>query len=146
MPDKFIINARRELRRRHRITSDVLTAGLWVGWILLWLPVFRKMREVIRLHVNFEPAAQEILDTVTPISIRHSLVALLGTSALLLLWSLLPKRKVTHAHAMLSTGDYARHFGLGEADINAGRDSRICVVSHDDAGAITGVEIRAPGG
>ena len=141
MREQFIINARRDLRRRHRWLSDVLTAGLWIGWILLWLPVFRKLREVVRLHVDFELAAREVLDTVTPISITHSLIALIGTTALLLLWSRLPKRKATHAEGTLSTVDYARHFGLDEREILAGRDSRVCVVTHDDAGAITGVRV-----
>lgn len=141
MREKFIINARRDLRRRHRWLSDVLTAGLWIGWILLWMPVFRKLREVVRLHVDFELAAREVLDTVTPISITHSLVALIGTAALLLLWSLLPKHKTLHAEGTLSTADYARHFGLDERAILAGCDSRICVVTHDEAGAITGVRV-----
>lgn len=141
MREKFIINARRDLRRRHRWLSDVLTAGLWIGWILLWLPVFRKLREVVRLHVDFELAAREVLDTVTPISITHSLVALIGTAALLLLWSLLPKRKATHAEGTLTTADYARHFALDEAAIQAGRASRVCIVRHDEEGAITGITV-----
>jgi len=142
MRERMIINARRELGWRHRLLSDVLTACLWIGWILLWIPVFRKLQEVIRLHLNFEPAAREVLDTVTPISIEHSLLALIGTSALLLLWSLLPKRGVTHAHAILSTADYARHFGIAEREIDAGLGSRICVVSHDEDGTITGIVTR----
>jgi len=139
MRERMIINARRELGWRHRMLSDVLTACLWVGWILLWIPAFRKLHEVIRLHLNFEPAAKEILETVTPISIEHSLIALLGTSALLMLWSLLPKRSVTHAHATLTTADYAWHFAIPEPEIRGGRDARICVVSHDDDGTITGI-------
>lgn len=142
MRERFIINARRDLRRRHRWLSDVLTAGLWVGWILLWMPVFRTLRDVVRLHVDFELAAREVLDTVTPISISRSLVALIGTAALLLLWSRLPKRKaVAHAEGVPSTADYARHFGLDDAVLRAGRASRICVVMHDEAGAITGVRV-----
>ncbi len=142
MPERMIINARRELGWRRRLVSDVLTALLWIGWILLWLPVFHKLHEVIRLHVKFGLAAREILDTVTPISIEHSLLALVGTSALLLLWSLLPKRRVTQAHATLSTADYASHFAIAEQDIREGCAARICVVSHDDGGAITGIVVR----
>ena len=142
MRERMIINARRELAWRHRAVSDVLTACLWVGWILLWIPVFRKLHEVIRLHLTFGLAAREVLDTVTPISITHSLLALIGTSALLLLWSLLPKRRVTHAHPILSTADYARHFRIAEGEITAGQGSRICVVSHDDDGTITGIVAR----
>ena len=141
MREQFIINARRSLRRRHRWLSDALTAGLWVGWVFLWLPVLRKLREVVRLHVDFELAAREVLDTVTPISLTHALLALIGTAALLLLWSLLPKRKVAHAHASPTTADYARHFAIPEAEIEAGRDSRICVVAHDESGAVTGIRV-----
>lgn len=144
MPERMIINARRELGWRRRLLSDVLTACLWVGWILLWIPAFRKLHQVIRLHLNFEPAAREVLDTVTPISIEHSLIALIGTSALLMLWSLLPKRRVTHAHATLSTVDYARHFEIPEREIRGGRLARICVVSHDEDGTITGIVVRPP--
>jgi poly-beta-1,6-N-acetyl-D-glucosamine biosynthesis protein PgaD len=142
MRERMIINARRELGWRHRLLSDVLTACLWVGWILLWIPVFRKLHEVIRLHLNFEPAAREVLETVTPISIEHSLIALIGTSGLLMLWSLLPKRSVVHSHVTLSTADYARHFAIPEQEIRDGLDVRICVVSHDDDGTITGIVAR----
>ena len=142
VPDKMIINARRDLGWRRRLLSDVLTAGLWVGWILLWIPVFRKLHQVIRLHLDFGLAAREVLDTVTPISLMHSMIALLGTSALLLLWSLLPTRRVGQAHEARTTLDYARHFDIDESEINAGRDSRICIVSHEDDGAITGIEVK----
>jgi poly-beta-1,6-N-acetyl-D-glucosamine biosynthesis protein PgaD len=142
MADKLIINARRELGWHRRLLSDVLTAGLWVGWFLLWIPVFRKLHQVIRLHLDFGLAAREVLYTVTPISFVHSMIALLGTSALLLLWSLLPKRRVGEAHEARTNLDYARYFQLDEADINLGRESRICVVSHKDDGAITGIEVR----
>ena len=142
MPERMIINARHDLDWRRRLLSDVLTALLWIGWILLWLPVFHKLHEVIRLHVKFGLAAREILDTVTPISIEHSLLALIGTSALLLLWSMLPKRKVTHAHATLSTADYAGYVGLAEPDNRTGREARVCVVSHAENGAITAIAVR----
>jgi poly-beta-1,6-N-acetyl-D-glucosamine biosynthesis protein PgaD len=140
--DKMIINARRELGWRRRLFSDVLTAGLWFGWFLLWIPVFRKLHQVIRLRLDFGLAAREVLYTVTPISLVNSMIALLGTSALLLLWSMLPKRRIGQAHEARTTLDYARHFGIEEAEINMGRDSRICVISHDDDGAITGIEAK----
>lgn len=139
--EKMIINARRDLGWRRRLASDILTAGLWVGWVLLWIPVFRKLHQVIRLNVHFGLAAREVLDTVTPISLMHSMLALLGTSVLLLLWSLLPKRRVGEAHEARATLDYARHFGIDETAIKLGQDSRICVVSHDDDGAIIGIQV-----
>jgi len=142
MPEKMIINARGELSWRRRLLSDVVTALMWVGWILLWLPVLRKLRQVVALHLSFAPAAIQVLDTLTPISLVRSLVALLGTSALLLLWTLLPVRKLTHAHGVQTMDDYAEYFDLEEKDIVAGRDSGICVVSHDEYGNIVGIESR----
>lgn len=139
MFETLIINARRDLGWRHRAASDLSTAMLWIGWILLWAPVFRKLREVVRLHLQFELAAREILDTVTPISVVHSVVALLGTSLLLLSWSLLPKRRVAHAHITLTIGDHARHFGIDERQVASGLQSRICVVNHDDDGGMTSI-------
>lgn len=143
VPEKMIINARRELGWRSRLVSDLLTACLWAGWVLLWIPVFRKLHQVIRLHLDFGLAAKEVLDTVTPISIVRSLIALVGTSALLLLWSLLPKRQVGEAHEFRSIDDYARYFNLDEGSIVDGSNSRICVVSHDEDGGITGIEVKS---
>jgi poly-beta-1,6-N-acetyl-D-glucosamine biosynthesis protein PgaD len=142
MPDKMIINARGDLGWRRRLLSDVVTALMWAGWILLWLPVFRKLRQVVVLHMSFAPAAIQVLDTLTPISLVRSSVALLGTTALLLLWTLLPMRKLTHTHGVQTLDDYAEYFNLDEQDIIGGRDSDICVVSHDEYGNIVGIVSR----
>ena len=139
MGQRLIINARGDLGWKRRLLSDVVTAAMWGGWILLWLPVLRKVINLIRLHTDIEPAAMQVLDTLAPISLEHSLIALLGTSALLMLWTLLPTRKLTHAHGVQTLADYAEYFDLPEADIVAGQDSRICVVSHDDDGNIVGI-------
>lgn len=143
MPDRMIINARRELGWRRRIVSDVATVLLWAGWLLLWIPAFRKLEEVIRLKLSFQLGAIQVLETVDPISVRTSLIALLGTCTLLLLWTLMPRRQVTHAHAVATLADYAEHFKLPAAQISAGRSSRIVVVHHDEAGAVVAVEAEA---
>ena len=140
MSEKMIINARRELGWRRRILSDVVTVVMWVGWIFLWMPVFRKLHEVILLKMSLEPAAIEVLEAVDPVSIWHSLIALVGTCILLLLWTLLPTRRITRSHAKASLPDYTHYFRLDEAAIVTGYVSRISTVHHDDAGAITSVE------
>ena len=142
MAQRLIINARSDLSWKRRLLSDVVTAAMWGGWILLWLPVFRKVINLIRLHTAIEPAAMQVLDTLTPISLTHSLIALLGTSALLMLWTLLPTRKLTHTHGVESLGDYAEYFDIAADTIVAGQDSRICVVSHDEHGNIIGIVPR----
>jgi poly-beta-1,6-N-acetyl-D-glucosamine biosynthesis protein PgaD len=140
MAEKLIINARRQIGWHRRLLSDVSTAGLWIGWIYLWLPVFRKLHQVTRHHLGLETDVIDVLEAVAPISIHHSVEALLGTSALLLLWTLLPRRQVTQSHAVEAIEDYARYFGLAVQEIEGGRDSRICVVTHDDNGDIVRVE------
>ncbi len=142
MAQKLIINARGDLSWRRRLLSDLATAGLWAFWIVLWWPVFRKLYHVIRLHRGLSKGAIEVFRTITPISLTHSSIALLGTCALLLLWTLLPTRKLTHAHALQTLEDYADWFDLDEREIVAGRESRICVVHHDEHGEITRIETR----
>ena len=142
MRERMIINARSDLSWRRRLLSDVVTAAMWAFWILLWLPVFRKLYHVIRLHEGLARGAVQVFRTITPISLTHSSIALLGTCALLLLWTLLPTRRLTHAHDLQTLADYAEHFDLDESEILAGRDSRICVVRHDEHGQIVGIEPR----
>ncbi len=143
MTDKVIINARGDISWKRRVFSDIVTAGMWIGWMFLWLPVYRKLREAIHLRMDFGLAAKEVLDTITPISLTYSIIALLGTSILLLLWTMLPRRTVTHAHEIESAEDYASTFGISVDEINAGRASRITVVSHDAYGNIIGIAPKA---
>ena len=140
MPERMIINVRGDLGWRRRLLSDVVTAAMWTFWILLWLPVFRKLAKVIALHLGVAPAMTQVFDAITPISLVYSSIALVGTSALLLLWTLLPTRRLTHAHGVQSLEDYAEYFDLDEDAIVAGRNSNICVVSHDEHGNIVAIE------
>lgn len=144
MNEKLIINARDKIGLGRRLLSDVSTALMWLGWIWLWLPFARKLHEMLRLGIGFGPAAIEVLKTVSPVSWDHALLALTGTSGLLLLWSLLPTRKAQGAHEAQTLDDYAEHFGLEPEDIETGRDARVCVIHHDDHGHIIGIEPRQP--
>lgn len=144
MSEKMIINARRELGWRRRILSDTATVILWVGWIFLWLPAFKKLHAIIVLKLSLEPAAIEVLEAVDPVSIWHSLVALVGTCTLLLLWTLLPRRQVRRSHSVATLADYSHYFQLDAAGIAAGYDSQVSTVHHDDTGAIIRVESSAP--
>ncbi|MBS0193262.1 MAG: poly-beta-1,6-N-acetyl-D-glucosamine biosynthesis protein PgaD [Proteobacteria bacterium] len=143
MTQRLIINARKELSWRRRLLSDGFTALLWIGWFVLWFPVFRKLYQAIALHRFFASAAIDVLDTLTPISLPHALLALIGTSALLMLWSLLPMRKLTQAHVVQTLEDYAAYFELDETAIAAGQRSRICTIHHDEEGRIVAIEPRA---
>jgi len=89
------------------------------------------------------PAAIEVLETVDPISIKYSLVMLVGTCALLMLWTLLPKRQVTRAHEVTTLDDYARAFKLPADRIAEGRNSRITTVHCDEEGSIVRLDRQA---
>jgi len=143
MSNDLIINARRKLGWRRRILSDVTTVILWGTWLYLWIPVLRKLHQVIRLKLRLEPAAIEVLETVDPISIKYSLVMLVGTCALLMLWTLLPKRQVTRAHEVTTLDDYARAFKLPADRIAEGRNSRITTVHCDEEGSIVRLDRQA---
>ena len=134
-----IINARGELGRGRRWASDIATLLLWVGWVLLWIPAFRTLREAHRLNVDWGLAAQEAVDTITPISLAHSALLVLGTCAMLLLWSLIPNRKPAVPKTE-TLEDEARRLQVPRQELQDGRDSRICVVHHDDDGAIRSIE------
>ncbi|PNS08552.1 poly-beta-1,6-N-acetyl-D-glucosamine biosynthesis protein PgaD [Solilutibacter silvestris] len=136
-----IINARRELGRGRRMLSDVATLLLWVGWILLWIPALHTLREAHRLNVDWGLAAQEAVDTITPISLTHSALLVLGTCALLLLWGLLPNRKPAVPKTETLEEESLR-LQVPRQELQDGRDSRICVVHHDDDGAINSIEHR----
>jgi poly-beta-1,6-N-acetyl-D-glucosamine biosynthesis protein PgaD len=143
MADKLIINARRHLGWPRRILSDATTVGLWALWIYLWLPVFHKIQQVIRLRLHFEPAAAEVLETVEPIDFSNSVFLLIGTCAMLLLWTLLPKGRITTGLPAATLEDCADHFRLPVESLTEGRGSRITVVHHDDAGAIVRIECKS---
>lgn len=140
MNDKMIINARDKLSLGRRLLSDVVTALLWLGWITLWWPFARKFHEMMKLGIGFGPAAMDVMKTVSPVSLSHAVIALTGTSALLLLWTLLPSRQVEASHTEQSLTDYADHFGVDETEIEAGRAASICIVHHDDHGHIIDIE------
>ena len=142
-----IINARGELGRGRRLISDGATVAVWIGWILLWIPAFRvafrSLREAHRLHVDWDLAAQEAIDTITPVSLTHSALLVFGTCALLLLWSLIPNRKPAAVPMTETLEDEARRLQVPRQELQDGRDSRICVVHHDDDGAIHSIESRS---
>jgi poly-beta-1,6-N-acetyl-D-glucosamine biosynthesis protein PgaD len=143
MAEKLIINARRQLGWPRRILSDLATLALWMLWLYLWLPAFRKLEQVMHLRLSFEPAAVEVLETVDPISPRHSLEALVGTCALLLLWSMLPRRKVTHVHDETRLEEYAEASGVPVERLVRVQRSRVATVHHDDLGRIIAIDINA---
>jgi poly-beta-1,6-N-acetyl-D-glucosamine biosynthesis protein PgaD len=135
-----IINARHRLRWHQRLCSDASTVIMWGAWLKLWYPVLRSFAWVdFGVLSQFTP--MKLLSSGSVVDVQRYAVALVGTSGTLLLWNRLPAAKVCNPEAQSLT-DYARHFGLSEQEILAGRGTSVSVVHHDDGGRIIRVERR----
>lgn len=131
--ESLIIDARRQLPWYKRLFSDTTTAMMWGLWLMLWRPALI-LTGLIGLH---HPYVLQML--LGFIGLEHYVTALLACAAALLLWSILPSEEVTVSEAK-QTEDYARYFDISPAMIEAGLNSKICVVYHDDHGKIINIE------
>jgi poly-beta-1,6-N-acetyl-D-glucosamine biosynthesis protein PgaD len=141
MNDGLIINARHNLSWYVRLGSDATTAMMWAGWLYLWRPLMQMLILLNTWGASFRITATKVLSNTPTLTLEGSLIALLGTSSTLLLWSLLPSKKLKTAHQVSTLRDYARHFDLPEQQIRAGRNTSVCVVHHDAQGKITHIEM-----
>jgi poly-beta-1,6-N-acetyl-D-glucosamine biosynthesis protein PgaD len=140
MSRHLIINARHRLAWHHRLFSDASTAVMWGGWMWLWSPLLRAWAHAgARSHA----AAMKLFANGSADAIERAVLALLGTSGVLLVWNRLFARATRQPEA-LSVVDYARHFDVPEHVLRAGRDAPVCVVQHDESGRIVAVECRDP--
>lgn len=145
MPDSLIIDARHRLRWHQRLMSDASTAMLWGGWLWLWRPLLSAanwLGSVGSTVGNLHPLLAGLLGASAAINVEGPLLTLAGTSGTLLLWKMLPARKPT-APAPRELQDYARHFQLPPATIEAGRRTSVCVVHHDAQGRIVRIDMRS---
>ena len=140
MADKLIINVRRHLHWRQRLATDASTAVMWGGWLSLWQPLFKAM--IWLSSWGARPLVWKLLPAASLVALQQSALALAGACSALLLWSLLPARKVTTPHLVQSLTDYAAHFGVPEQQIQAGQATAVCVVHHDAQGRIIGIEAQ----
>lgn len=140
MPEKFIINARRHLRWHQRLATDASTAAMWGGWLYLWQPLFKAAAWLSAW--GSRPLIGKLLAATPLVALQQPALTLVGACGALLLWSLLPARKVAAPEVVQSLADYAAHFGLPEQQIQAGQGTAVCVVHHDDQGRIIGIEAR----
>ncbi|MEO6698790.1 MAG: poly-beta-1,6-N-acetyl-D-glucosamine biosynthesis protein PgaD [Paraperlucidibaca sp.] len=138
--NSLIIDLRRQLHWHQRVLSDTFTALLWGVWFYLWRPIAGLIGWLHNWSVMFRPTSTKFLYTGT-LSLE-GLVSVAGAAGLLMLWSLLPKRKVSvqpTAHTLQASASY---FGLSQESIEQGQAARICVVHHDAYGRIERIETR----
>lgn len=142
MAEKLIINTRKNLHWHRRIATDAVTALMWLGWLFLWWPMLHKLYELHQRGFEVGTAALWMLETISPVSMGHSVLALIGTSALLLFWTMLPSQRAEEVHKTETLQDYGDYFELNPEEITAGRTSAITIVHHDDEGHIIGIEVK----
>ncbi|ENW03220.1 poly-beta-1,6-N-acetyl-D-glucosamine biosynthesis protein PgaD [Acinetobacter beijerinckii] len=135
--NSLIIDLRRQLPWHKRYFSTTTTAMMWAGWLLLWRPFILVwvLIELQKTHI-----AQRLMAAFSD-GIERGVVALFMCAIALLLWGLLPAKRVHKKHAIEKTlPEYARYFELSEQEIQIGRQQKVSIVHHDENGKIIRVE------
>ena len=135
--NSLIIDLRRQLPWHKRYFSTTTTAMMWAGWLLLWRPFILVwvLIELQKTHI-----AQRLMSAFSD-GIERGVVALFMCAIALLLWGLLPAKRVHKKHAIEKTlPEYARYFELSEQEIQIGRQQKVSIVHHDENGKIIRVE------
>jgi poly-beta-1,6-N-acetyl-D-glucosamine biosynthesis protein PgaD len=138
-----IINARRQLRWRHRLFSDAGTLALWSVWLWMCRPAILGGVGMVGVAFGMKRPAPGTLAGNSLPSVEEMALVLIGVSALLLLWNRLSREPAVRPRIDLLP-DFQRHFGLNGEVIEAARDSQRVVVHHDDQGRIVAIESAAP--
>ena len=135
--NSLIIDVRHQLPWHKRYFSTTTTAMMWGGWLLLWRPFILVwvLIELQKTHI-----AQRLMAAFSD-GIERGVVALFICAIALLLWGLLPAKRVHKKHAIEKTlPEYARYFELSEQEIQTGRQQKVSIVHHDENGKIIRVE------
>lgn len=138
-----IINIRHQLRWHQRLYSDASTLALWSAWLWLCRPAILGAIGMVGVAFGLERPAQHAVAGPALPSIEAMVLLLAGVSVLLLLWKRLSREPAVRPRTD-RLPDFGRHFGLGIDQISAARDSRRCVVHHDEQGRIVAIESAAP--
>jgi len=143
MRSSVIIEASDRLAWHQRLASEASTAAFWGGWLWMWIPLLKRVHQLVHLASELSAWGPKVLAFAGP-SLPHSLVAIAGTSGTIVAWRTLPRLRAS-AVPELPLSEYARRFELAEHEIEAGRRASTCVVHHHPDGRIDRIECRAPG-
>ncbi|HVY87289.1 MAG TPA: poly-beta-1,6-N-acetyl-D-glucosamine biosynthesis protein PgaD [Hyphomonadaceae bacterium] len=152
----MIIDVRRQLPWRRRLTSDLATASLWGLWLWLCRPIV-SVFDGLSLLPQAKTVAHHAITHVAvgkfPLaSVERGIAALVIVSVALWLWHKISERGGT-VEAPATAPDYASHFQMSEALLKHCRAAQVCVVHHDAEGQIVAIRtvptlpptITAPG-
>ena len=133
----LIIDLRHQRPWYRRYFSKTTTAIMWAAWLLLWRPF-------VLVWVLIELKQEHLLRHLTAAlryGVEQGLIALAVCVCGLLLWRLLPAKRVKSKHAVTKTlTDYARYFELPSQEIAEGRQQKVTTVYHDEHGKIVAVK------
>jgi poly-beta-1,6-N-acetyl-D-glucosamine biosynthesis protein PgaD len=138
-----IINIRHQLSWHHRLYSDASTLALWSAWLWLCRPAILGVVGMLGVALGMRhPASGTPASNSLP-SLEEMVLLLICVSSLLLLWNRLSREPAVQPRVD-RVPDFERHFGLPGELINTARNSRRCVVHHDEQGRIITIETAAP--
>ncbi len=129
----MIIDVRARLPLRRRIGSDLCTAGLWGVCAWLMMPTISSIGQTRHLQTPHVVAAGISMPALNGV---------LGVLALVVgafIWVRARQRKSLKV-AQEAVPNYAHRFGLTEAQLAAYRTSQTCIVHHNEAGDIIGID------
>jgi poly-beta-1,6-N-acetyl-D-glucosamine biosynthesis protein PgaD len=140
---RHIINARSQMRWRHRLFSDASTLALWSAWLWMCRPAILGGVGMVGVAFGMKhPAPGTPAANAMP-SLEEMVLLLIGVSALLLLWNRLSRQPAVRPRIDVLP-DFQRHFGLNAEQIDVARDSQRVVVHHDEQGRIVAIESASP--
>jgi poly-beta-1,6-N-acetyl-D-glucosamine biosynthesis protein PgaD len=140
MPHSLIINQQKNLPLYRRLWSHGMTILLWCFWCYLWWPIVRPLRDVFRSPRDLDESMMDVLVNIPSVMLEEVLVAVVGTVLGLLLFSLLPSRKLQVQHLAYTQTDYAEHYGTSVEVVLAHQHDAVCTVHHDENGHIVKIE------
>jgi poly-beta-1,6-N-acetyl-D-glucosamine biosynthesis protein PgaD len=135
--DSLIIDVRARLPLRRRLGSDITTAGLWgfCAWLAVSAMVAPRHLKPVQLHPALAGISMPALNGV---------LGILVLAVAVLVWVRARHLKAARQPVQTIEPDYAQRFGLTQAHLVDCRATQTCVVHHNDAGEIIGIDAIAP--
>ena len=138
--EKMIINKRRELPKTKRISWDIITVLLWLGFFYLWEPVFHVFYRIITLGAPVEELSDWIFGEIYSVTFGHALSMLIATPIVLFTLSRLGRHHAPSEHLIYHSSDYSNHFNVDNTQLQQCVESQLVTVYFDDHGHIIRLE------
>lgn len=134
--ETLIINRRHEMPKRKRVIWDVLTIGLWLGFIYLWKPVLIVFYGIMTLEETPDQISDWIYENISSVTFEHAVTMLVATPIILFVLSRLNRHRAPSEHLIYEPSDYADYFNIEISELQQCSDSQYVSVYHDANGHI----------